>query len=170
MESERVEKMSQQDLCEQLYGAFKHRAQLYYLIFDEMRQEFGADKAEEILKRAIYKRGLAVGQKYSQYGPNDLEGLKDAFTAGIPDGGKMFAPQVKSCDAEGLDIHLMNCPLKDAWQEAGLGEDDVATMCRIAAAIDGGTFEAAGFEFSAETWQPGCDGCCQLHIRPGTTD
>ena len=30
-----------------------------------------------------------------------------------------------------------------------------------------GTFEAAGFAFSADTWQPGRDGCCHLHVRPG---
>ena len=28
-------------------------------------------------------------------------------------------------------------------------------------------FEAAGFEFFADTWQPGGEGCCYLHIRPG---
>jgi hypothetical protein len=33
--------------------------------------------------------------------------------------------------------------------------------------VDNGTFEAAGFAFSAKTWQPGDDGCCFLHIRPG---
>ncbi|HEV8587176.1 MAG TPA: hypothetical protein VGT02_19615 [Methylomirabilota bacterium] len=33
--------------------------------------------------------------------------------------------------------------------------------------VDNGTFEAAGFVFSADTWQPGRDGCCHLHIRPG---
>lgn len=159
--------MNEQEFREQLYAAYKHRALLYYLIFDELRQELGPDKAEEILKRAIYKRGLSVGQRYAPYGPDDLTGLKQAFVAGIPDDGKMFAPEVKRCDAEQLDIHLMNCPLKDAWREAGLNEDDVATMCRIAAAIDHGTFEAAGFRFDAETWRPGREGCCRLHIRPG---
>ena len=41
------------------------------------------------------------------------------------------------------------------------GVDDYAV------AVDNGTFESAGFEFSADTWQPGGDGCCYLHIRPG---
>jgi hypothetical protein len=58
--------------------------------------------------------------------------------------------------------------LKDAWREAGLPDADVARLCQIAGRIDNGTFEAAGFEFSADTWQPGRDGCCSLHIRPGS--
>ena len=40
-------------------------------------------------------------------------------------------------------------------------------MCEIAAHVDNGTFEGAGFEFSADTWSPGGEGCCRLHIRPG---
>ena len=57
--------------------------------------------------------------------------------------------------------------LKEAWQEAGLGEQEIARMCDIAAVVDYGTFEGAGFRFSAETWQPGHEGCCLLKIRPG---
>jgi hypothetical protein len=28
-------------------------------------------------------------------------------------------------------------------------------------------FEAAGFRFRADTYQPGGEGCCFLHVRPG---
>jgi hypothetical protein len=43
----------------------------------------------------------------------------------------------------------------------------VAELCRIAARVDNGLFEGAGFNFHAETWEPGRDGCCHLHLRPG---
>ena len=160
--------MSEEQLRDQLYDSFKNRAILYYLIFDEMRGELGAEKAEEILGRAIYRRGAQKGrQKYAQYGPGDLAGLQKAFLGGIPDDGRMFQPEVIRSDAEGLDVKFHGCPLRDAWQEAGLPDEEVATICRIAARVDNGTFEAAGFQFSADTWQPGGDGCCYLHIRPG---
>ena len=38
-----------------------------------------------------------------------------------------------------------------------------------AAALMVRAIESAGFTFSADTWQPGRDGCCHLHIRPGPT-
>ena len=79
----------------------------------------------------------------------------------------MFRLEVFRDDADGLDIKHHACPLRDAWQEAGLSAEDVATLCRIASRIDDGTFEAAGFQFWADTWQPGGEGCCLLHIRPG---
>lgn len=160
--------MSEEQLRRQLYDSYKNRAILYYRIFDELRGELGEEKATELLGRAIYKRGDEIGRKkYASFGPNDLLGLKEAFVGGIPDDGRMFSPEVLRCDAEALDIKFHRCPLKEAWLEAGLPEDEVAAICRIAAVIDNRTFEAAGFRFSAETFQPGGDGCCYLHIRPG---
>ena len=85
----------------------------------------------------------------------------------MADDGNMFQPEIARSDAEGLDVKFHACPLRDAWLEAGLPDEDVATLCRIASRVDDGTFEAAGFRFSADTWQPGGEGCCHLHIRPG---
>ena len=50
-----------------------------------------------------------------------------------------------------------------------LGEPRVAELMKgaIAGRVDNGTFEAAGFEFAADTWTPGGEGCCHLHLRPG---
>lgn len=159
--------MADEALRRALYDSYKNRALLYYLIFDELRSELGQERAEEILKRAIYRRGEQVGKKFALYAPANLEALKEAFIGGIPDEGRMFQPEVLRCDAEGLDIKFHGCPLRDAWQEAGLPESEAATLCRIAARVDNGTFEGAGFEFTADTWQPGNEGCCYLHIRPG---
>jgi hypothetical protein len=160
---QRVEK-----LREELYNSFKNRAVLYYLIYDELRSEVGAEKAEQVMRRAIYRRGEQVGrQKFAQFGPDNLSALCEAFLGGIPDQGAMFRPEIVRSDDEALDIKFQGCPLRDAWLEMGLPEAEVATICRIAATIDSGTFEAAGFAFSADTWQPGGQGCCYLHIRPG---
>lgn len=159
--------MSEQDLRKQLYGSFKNRAMMYYHIFDELRKEIGEQKATEIMKRAIYKRGLEIGKQFARYGPSDMEGLKDAFVGFVPDEGKMFDPEVQRCDAGGVDIKFHRCPLKEAYEEAGLSDDEIAKMVDIASSVDYGTFEGAGFKFSADTWKPGKEGCCHLHIRPG---
>ncbi len=160
--------MSEEKLREQLYAQMKNRAMMYYYIFNEIREEVGEEKAIEIMKRAIYKRGLEIGKMLAKYAPADLEGLKDAFISRIvPDDGRMFAPDVLRCDSDELEIKLRQCPLKEAYQEAGLSEEEMAKILNIAAQVDYGTFEGAGFEFSAETWRPGREGCCHLHIRPG---
>lgn len=156
------------ELREQLYHSFKNRAILYYLIYDELRDEIGAERAEQVMRRAIYRRGAQVGkEKFAKFGPDDLAGLREAFLSGIPDRGRMFQPEVLRDDGEALDIKFLGCPLRDAWLEMDIPEEEVATICRIAATIDSGTFEAAGFRFSADTWQPGGEGCCYLHIRAG---
>ena len=159
--------VSEDKLREEIREAFKNRAILYFLIYDEFRQELGAERAEEIMKRAIYRRGIQKAEKYKQYAPADFEGLRDAFVSGVPDDGRLFDPRVQRCDAEGLDINLESCPLKEAWEELELNEDERVTMCRIAGEIDKGTFEAAGFSFEPDTWKPGRSGCCHLHISLG---
>ncbi len=160
--------MSEQTLRAQLYDSYKNRALFYHAIFEELRQELGDARAEEILSRAIYRRGEQRGrEKYAQFGPNDLAGLQAAFLGGMADDGKMFRPEVLRSDPAALDVKFHACPLREAWLEAGLSDEDVATLCRIASQVDDGTFEAAGFDFTADTWQPGGEGCCCLHIRPG---
>jgi hypothetical protein len=160
--------MSEERLRTELYDSFKHRAMIYHAIFEELREELGDDRAEELLSRAIYRRGEQRGREtFARFAPADLPGLKAAFLAGVADDGKMFLPEVLRDDADGLDIKFHACPLRDAWQQAGLPAEDVATLCRIASQIDDGMFAAAGFQFSADTWRPGGEGCCRLHIRPG---
>jgi hypothetical protein len=159
--------MSETELRRQLYDQVKNRAMMYWHIFAEMRNEIGEEHAKSIMKRAIRERGKAAGTAFEQHAPADFDGLKRTFVDKIhPDGGRMFEPQVVRCDAGGLDILHNQCPLKDAYREAGLPEEEMATMLEIAAQVDYGTFEAAGFGFSAETWRPGKSGCCLLHIRP----
>ncbi len=159
--------MSEQNLRKQLYASFKNRAMMYYHIFDALRSEVGEEKAAEIMKRGIHTRGREMGKQFLKHAPSDLEGLKDAFLGMIPDEGRLFEPKVLRCDGQCVEIKFHRCPLKEAWQEAGLCDDELAKLTEIAASVDYGTFEGAGFTFSAETWKPGREGCCHLTIRPG---
>ncbi len=153
---------------ELLVDAMKSRAKFYLAFYREFCAEFGVAKTEEVMRRAIYKRGLEIGKRFARFAPGDMEGLKAAFLDFVPDPDATFNPKVERCDVQGIDIQLQSCPLKDAWKEAGLSDAEVATMCSIAGQVDNGTFEGAGFAFSADTWQSGRSGCCHLHIRPGT--
>jgi hypothetical protein len=160
--------MSEEKLRQQLYDSFANRAHIYHLLYKQLRSELGPEKAAELMGRAIRERGVQKAGSYASFAPRDLEGLKRAFVGHLPDDGAMFAPEVVRCDAGELDIKFHRCPLKQAWMDAGLPEDQVATLCRIAAQVDVGMFEAAGFRFHAETYEPGKEGCCFLHIRPGS--
>jgi hypothetical protein len=48
-----------------------------------------------------------------------------------------------------------------------LPEEKVATLCRIAGAVDKGLFEGAGFRIENRTWTPSAKGCCFLRILRG---
>jgi hypothetical protein len=163
--------MSDETLRLQLYDSYKNRAMIYHLIYEELQAAVGAERAEEIMGRAIYRRGADKGlENYAQYGPVNLLALQKVFLGGLPDDGRMFQPELIRGDADALDIKFHACPLRDAWQEAGLPEEQVALLCRIASRVDYGMFEAAGFDFHADTYQPNGEGCCCLHIRPGKAE
>jgi len=149
-----------------LRGAFANRAMAYLHFFKAIAKRHGEDEAAEIMKEALYARGCEIGRLFGHVEPTDMEGIRDAFLDFIPD-HDLLDPEVRRADAGGVDIKFHRCPLKEAWAEAGLSEPDIAKLCEIASVVDNGTFEGAGFEFSAETWKPGEEGCCFLHIRPG---
>lgn len=154
-------------LRQQLWASFKSRALVYLEVYRVLDEAFGEQRAAELLKKAIYRRGCEIGRQFERFGPGNLEGLKTAFIGSIPDDGKVFDPEVIACDDSKLEVQLRRCPLKEAWQEAGLPEREVARMCEIAGIVDNGTFEAAGFKIKSETWQPGRSGCCHLFIEKG---
>jgi L-2-amino-thiazoline-4-carboxylic acid hydrolase len=159
--------MSEETLRKQLYDSFANRAQIHHLLFKQLREEIGIERAAELMGKAIYQRGVELAGEYARFAPRDLAGLKESFVGRLPDDGAMFAPEVVRCAADGLDIKFHRCPLKQAWLDAGLDEKEVAQLCHIAAQVDQGLFTAAGFAFHADTYQPGAEGCCFLHIRPG---
>ena len=158
--------MSEERMREHLVNAIKARALFYLAFYNAFSAEIGPEKTREIMKRAVYKRGLEIGKRFAKFAPSDMAGLKDAFLGFIPDPKGTFNPELESCSSAGIDIRLTTCPLKDAWQEAGLSDEEVVIMTDIAGAVDKGTFEGAGFSFEPDTWRPGRRGCCHLHIRP----
>ena len=154
------------DFRADLIAQMKNRALIYMEIYDVLAEELDPARAEALLTQAIYRRGRAAGAALAKYAPADLAGLREAFLAHVPGGSEIFRPEVVRADAARLEIQLHGCPLKDAWREAGLAEDKVARLCRIAGAVDQGLFEGAGFAFENRTWTPGEHGCCFLSVTP----
>lgn len=151
-------------LSRELDAAFRNRADLYRLIYEEMEAEHGPDAAEDMLTRAVERRGREVAAAaFSSFGPNQARAIGEAFLAVSPDGGNMYPTDVERGERH-IAFRVKRCPLKDAWVVAGVGEERLTTLCRIAGAFDRGLFEATGIRFENTTWSPGHgDGCC--HIR-----
>ena len=148
-----------------LNQANKARALVYLEFFRAIERRFGRETAVELTKEAIYNWGRTLAGGLESHLPSDFTGLCASF-AYAPDGGAMFTPDVGACSEQGLDVQFKTCPLKNAWLEAGMTEDDLALFCEMASQADYGTLEAAGFAVAIETWTPGSEGCCQLKIRP----
>jgi hypothetical protein len=151
-------------LSRELDAAFRNRADLYRLFYAELEKEFGAAKAEAVMVSVVERRGREVAAAaFAAFGPNDACAIGELFLSISPDDGRMYPTEVRRSE-NSIEFKVKRCPLKDAWQEAGVGDDRLATLCRIAGAFDRGLFEATGVHFANTTWTPGHgDGCC--HIR-----
>lgn len=157
-------------LSRELDSAFRNRADLYRLFYEELVREVGAERAEAIMIRVVEKRGQEVAAAaFADFGPADARKIGEAFLAISPDGGRMYPTDVELSDT-GISFRVRRCPLKDAWVEAGVGDEKLATLCRIAGAFDRGLFEATGIRFENVTWTPGHGpGCCHIKLSDRST-
>jgi hypothetical protein len=130
-------------------SAFANRALMYAYLYEELLDELGPERAAELMKRAIHRRGLEVGRKYRPAAATgDLDEVGRIFCEGSPCGGELFNPSVEEQGEERIVLRMDTCPLIDAWREAGFGPDEIETLCDIASAVDEGTFEVAGLELT----------------------
>ncbi len=151
-------------LRRELAEAFAARAHLYRLILDVLGERHGAAEAESALAEACRRRGAEVAAALFQNVPPDPEAVGRRFLLASPDGGDLY-PHVAETTADGFTISVQSCPLKTAWQDAGLPPARVAALCRIAGEFDRGLFEAAGVSFENSTWtEARGGGCCRITL------
>lgn len=156
--------MSDTDIDTARREAGHERAHIYLAVYRELEARLGASEAVDILRAALHEHGRTFGKTLAKHAPADFEGLIESF-AKSPDGGTLFSPVVERCDDAGLDVQFMSCPLKQAWQDAGLDDAMLRRMLHCASAIDEGTMDEAGFDLTITPWQPGKAGCCHVSIR-----
>lgn len=150
-------------------SSYENRGLMYAYLYEEFADELGEERAAELMKRAIHRRGLEIGRKYRPaVAAGDLAEVGRIFCETSACGGELFEPAVEEEDEDRIVLKMTACPLIDAWHEAGLGADEIDRMCEIASAVDEGTFEAAGLEltFLDRRGRPGAHACLlELRLR-----
>jgi hypothetical protein len=149
--------------------AFENRALMYAYIYEELEMEIGPQRAADLMRRALFRRGLEEGGRYREaVSAGDLEQVVALYIEGSPAGGSLFEPDVQVV-TEGGDrvvLRMSCCPLKDAWRVAGFSAEKVERLCEIASAADEGTFKGAGLELGFLDRQTSRgSGVCLLELR-----
>jgi hypothetical protein len=153
--------------CEETRAAFANRALVYLHMYETLAEELGPDQATELMKRAIYQRGLELSQRYREAADaGDLAEIGELFCSGSPCQGALFEPAVEQLGTSRVVLRMTACPLVDAWREHNVSDEEIDILCAIAAAVDEGTFEGAGLtlEFLERLGQPGSERCL-LDVR-----
>lgn len=147
-------------------AAFENRALMYYYIFDELTAEVGRDRAVDVMKRAIRRRGVEVGKKYeAAVRSRDLGEVARLFCETSPCQGTLFEPGVEEAGEGRVVLRMEACPLVDAWRGLGLSPDEIDVLCDVSNAVDFGTFEGAGLDLRFLD-RLGCEGSkrCLLEL------
>lgn len=149
-------------------AAYENRALMYAYIYDELEMEIGRERAVDLMKRAIFRRGLEIGRNYREAAEaGDLAEVGRRFVEGSPSEGALFEPGIEVPAESGRTVLRMTaCPLADAWRAAGYDAEKVDLLCDIAAAVDEGTFEGAGLDLRFLDRQA-CEGSdrCLLELK-----
>ncbi len=152
-------------LRRELAAAFHNRADLYRLMHEELVRANGATVAEDVMTVAIERRGREVAAAlFPDLGANDARAIGERFLAVSPDGGRLYPATVERGDRS-IAFQVERCPLKQAWEAAGVAPETLETLCRIAGAFDRGLFEATGVRFENRTWtRGGGEPCCHIKL------
>jgi len=148
-------------------SSFENRALMYLHLYETLTQELGPEQAAELMKTAIYQRGLEVSERYREAAEEgDLQQIGELFCNGSPCEGSLFEPGVEDIGTSRIVLRMSSCPLVDAWREHGVPDYEIDILCGIAAAVDEGTFEGAGLEldFLDRLGRPGSEHCL-LEVR-----
>lgn len=128
-------------------ASFANRALIYLHLYQTLAAELGPEQAIELMRQAIYERGLEVGEKYREAAEDgDLEEIGAIFCEGSPCGGALFEPGVEEIGTSHVVLRMTACPLVETWREHGVPEYEIDVLCGIASAVDEGTFEGAGLD------------------------
>lgn len=157
---------SAETLRRELSDAFKNRAHLYRLLLDVLGERHGMAEAEAVLSEICQRRGREIAPLLFAGVPVEPEAIARRFLSVSPDGGDLYPHETVQAAGD-FTIKVHSCPLKQAWQEAGLPAETVALLCRAAGAFDRGLFEAAGLGFDNSTWSEARGGgCCHITLKP----
>ena len=147
-----------------LINELKNRARIYVHIYRELSKEVGSDRAQALLKRALYARGQEKGAQLAQKtGKPDLHKAALAFMEGQGD-MDAFAHEVVSEQSDYLVLRLNRCPLVEGWEEAGLSVEEQRMLCDMAYQVDFGKFEEAGFRLAFDCRIAGGGKSCDLRV------
>jgi hypothetical protein len=135
--------MIHKETLQAFINATKLRAKAYAYFFEELKKEFGREKALELGSKVAYRLGLDKAGGFPP-GTGGLVSKTAQSFAGDPVGNAVFQLEVLSDNEDEAIIEMSHCPLVEMWVSMGYSRDTIEDLCEFAHKIDYGTIEGAG--------------------------
>ena len=121
--------MATEEVLKRVRGAMHARARAYACFYLVLAEEFGAEKAEELSRKAIGKAAAERGRREGARTPDEWVDEHAAFS------GKVFAASIHKME-DRSEQHMTTCALLDEWKAMGLSPEMQDLMCDIAMEAD----------------------------------
>jgi len=164
MSHKELDQVSMSEYVEGVRGAIRQRAKFFAFVYDEIRKQYGKEKASEITSKAAYTLGVERGKNSLKAKPELSKGKLSDWTDRTRKQLVIFDSRVPK---EGI-IQMYDCPLVDAWKELGKSTDEIRALCDAAVASDQGEVSILPFTLQVThrigTGEPYCEQVYQKKI------
>ncbi|MBI5787921.1 MAG: L-2-amino-thiazoline-4-carboxylic acid hydrolase [Candidatus Schekmanbacteria bacterium] len=148
-----------------LKAAIKERAVFYLHMYRTLQQELGAERAKDLMWKAIYRWGREKAAKCPETARTNPEIMAEEFVKSGAKALMAFGNEIVESTKDGATLRLNSCPLVEAWREAGLNAAQIAQMCDMAYALDFGKYEGLGYELEFPCRIADGESYCQLNLK-----
>jgi predicted hydrocarbon binding protein len=129
-----VDYVRKEDAATEIVTSFGHRGALYVMLRDVLSEEFGKEKAMQLLKKAIFKWGEYYGKKIKEQGGKTARDLAD-FWCGPLDALGLGYKEIESSQ-DHVKAIAAKCPHIPVWEDMGIPKEEWTELCEIADQVD----------------------------------
>lgn len=100
----------------------KIEAEIIKPLYDEMKAELGAAKAQAIVDKVIRKAAVAAGAHFAAKTPGGADLLSFQELQSLWTQDDALTIEVKQASAESFDYNVLRCKYSEMYKDMGLGE------------------------------------------------
>lgn len=150
------------ETTEAVRSAIEDRAAYLYFLLKEMEAALGAEEAERLASRAVYRYGQTKGQRMGSLAtPADFIAHQMR-----PGRQEIFDKEAIEAGETRGEIRFYYCPLVAAWKRLGSTPEELSRLCDIAMQGDHGMISNTQMTLKVPRSIARGDPYCQLILEP----
>jgi hypothetical protein len=138
------------------------RGMVYVMVLNVLTEEYGKEKAVELLKKAVFRWGEMMGEQLKAQGVVTARDMADKWCLPLEVPAIGYEEVESSTDR--VTVRLSTCCHKPVWEATGIPKEEWPLMCEIAEELDLGVAKPLGLKIEFSDLIAKGDKGCELTI------